>query len=106
MFGKLVLGRGSLAVSTRNAWKIQSCNVSKVRIERFMRKHRISPDSDDKVDSKPSNLSLEQFVASIDTTLTPEQQEHVNAIKKKMFGAANKFCKFLVLVMLCNSNAL
>lgn len=52
------------------------------------------------IDQNPLNKSIDEICASIDTTLTPEQQVYVDMLKKQITGGAKSQlvrCKFLLL---------
>ncbi len=45
------------------------------------------------VDDPEDEIPIEQYANKIDTTLTPEQKEYVDKLKKKMNGANSPRCK-------------
>ncbi len=45
------------------------------------------------LDDPEDEIPIEQYANKIDTTLTPEQKEYVDKLKKKMNGANSPRCK-------------
>ncbi len=51
-------------------------------------------------------LDFDEYLANINTTLTPEQKEYVDKIKHQYKGAAARPCKFRVAHLRCVSYAI
>ncbi len=48
------------------------------------------------LDDPEDEIPIEQYANKIDTTLTPEQKEYVDKLKKKMNGANSPRCKYFL----------
>lgn len=53
------------------------------------------------LDAEREGLSVDEVIANIDTTLTPEQREYVEKLKKTARGTSTVRCEYSAISLMC-----